>query len=229
MGVQVIPENTTDSNLRWVLETTHRLSRQAGLKKMPEVGVYNGQELNAFATGPSKNNALVAVSVGLLNSMDKDEVEGVLGHEVAHVANGDMVTMALVQGIVNSIVIVVAHVVTQIIDNALRNDNGRGGLGGFAGFMVYNLIYNLIAFLAYPLVAYISRWREFRADQGGAQLAGREKMISGLRSLQKHVDEINTEHKSLATMKISNKPGFLNLWSTHPPLEKRIQRLQMGN
>ena len=230
MRVQVIDPRTHDPSARWLVETTHRIAKKAGIEKMPEVGVYDSPELNAFATGPTKNRALVAVSSGLLNGMNEQEVEGVIGHEVAHIANGDMVTMTLVQGIVNAVVIFFAQIITSVIENAFRGEDGRGGLGFFARFFIYNLIYNLLAFLAMPIVAYVSRWREFRADAGGAQLAGRDKMISGLQALKSYVDRVENSHESVATLKISNRPSKLSiLWSTHPPIDERIKRLQMGH
>ena len=231
MGVQVIHKNTHNSEHKWIMDTTHRLARKAGLKKMPEVGYYDNHELNAFATGPSKNNSLVAVSTGLLHSMNKNEIEGVLGHEVAHIANGDMVTMTLVQGVVNAVVILFTHIIMNVIDNLLRDENGRGGLGFFMRFFVYNAIHAMLAFAAMPLVAFVSRMREYRADAGGASLAGREKMIQGLKVLKSRVLEVDTQHQSFATLKISNKPqsSLLRFWSTHPPIDERIRRLERGH
>lgn len=226
MGVKIISPSTHDPKLRWVLETTHRLSKRAGLMKMPEVGYYESREINAFATGPSKNNSLVAVSSGLLNNMNENGVEGVIGHEVAHIANGDMVTMTLVQGVVNAVVICLAQIIVQLIDNALRGNRSRGGLGFFGRIFIYQMIYSLLAFAAMPIVAFVSRIREYRADAGGAKLAGRDKMIEGLRELKQFHDHIETSHKSLATLKIAGKNSFLRFWSTHPPLDDRIKRLQ---
>ena len=232
LSIKMISENERSPEHRWVIETTHRLAKKAGLTKMPEVGIYDSPELNAFATGSSRNNALVAVSTGLLRSMNKNEAEGVLGHEVAHVANGDMVTMALVQGVVNAIVIFLTHLIMNIIENALRDENGgRSGLGFFMSIFIYQIIYSLLAFAAMPLVAFVSRMREYRADAGGAVLAGRDKMIQGLKALQAYVNQVDTSHQSLSTLKISNKPAassFLMFWSTHPPLDERIQRLERG-
>ncbi len=225
--VKIIDETSPQHG--WIVNTTHRLARKAGLKKMPEVGYYESPEVNAFATGPSKNNSLVAVSAGLLHHMNKDEVEGVLGHEVAHIANGDMVTMALVQGIVNSVVILAAHIITNIIENFFRDEeSGHGGLGFFARFFIYQAVYSLLAFAAMPVVAFVSRMREYRADAGGATLAGREKMLAGIKALKNCL--IDTQHESFATLKISNKPkaSLLRFWSTHPPLDDRIARLERG-
>lgn len=228
MGVQTITANNTHPDYQWVRDTTYKLAKKAGIEKMPEVGYYNSPELNAFATGPTKNNSLVAVSTGLIQSMDKDEIEGVLGHEVAHIANGDMVTMTLVQGVVNAVVIVFTHLIMQVIDNIFRDEQGRGGLGFFMYFFVYNFFHGLLAFLAMPVVAFVSRMREFRADAGGATLAGREKMIQALKALEAGLQHVNTEHESFSTLKISNKPSLLRLWSTHPPIKERIRRLERG-
>ncbi len=228
MGVKVIPPNTTDPRFRWVLETTHRCAKRAGLLQMPEVGYYQSNEINAFATGPSKSNSLVAVSTGLIDNMNKDGVEGVIGHEVAHIANGDMVTMTLVQGVVNAVVICLSQIIVQLIASALRGNRGRGGLGFFGTFFIYQLVYSLLAFAAMPIVAFVSRIREYRADAGGAKLAGRDKMIEGLKELKRFYNHIDTSHKSLATLKIAGKSSFLRFWSTHPPLDDRIKRLQTG-
>ena len=229
MGVQIIASDERDERLRWVLETTHRLSKKAGLMKMPEVGVYHSPEINAFATGPSRKNSLVAVSTGLLNSMNRDGAEGVIGHEVAHIANGDMVTMTLVQGVVNTVVIIVAHIIVNFIKAMLRqNRTGHGGMSIFMHYLIYNIVHSILAFAAMPIVAFVSRIREYRADAGGAKLAGREKMVMGLRELKRFIEGIDNRHPSLSTLKISSKPSILRFWSTHPPLDERIKRLQTG-
>ena len=230
LRLQMISDKETSSEYRWIRDTTHKLARKAGLTKMPEVGVYQSPELNAFATGPSRNNSLVAVSSGLLTRMNENEIEGVLGHEVAHIANGDMVTMTLVQGVVNAVVVFLSHIVMSIVENAFRDEHGRGGLGFFMHMIIFNLIYNMLAFAAMPLVAFVSRWREYRADAGGAMLAGREKMIGGLKVLQSHIERLETSHHSLSTLKISGKApsSLLRFWSTHPPIADRIRRLERG-
>jgi heat shock protein HtpX len=236
MGVKVIdPETTYDSSLRQLVNTVHLLARQAGLLTMPEVGVYESPEINAFATGPTKNRSLVAVSSGLLNSMDQRSLEGVLGHEIAHIANGDMVTMTLLQGIVNAFVMFAARAIAFAIDNFLRGDRDRegGGLGQIGYMLTVFVLEMVFMLLGSIVVASFSRWREFRADKGGAQLAGREKMIAALRSLQR-VTEINMAPESqgapaYAAMKISsNKTTFMSLFSTHPALDDRIARLEQG-
>lgn len=227
MGVQLI-DPQTQGEYGDLVRTVHRLAKSAGLSKMPEVGVYPGQELNAFATGPSKNNSLVAVSEGLLRHMTRDEVEGVLGHEVAHIANGDMVTMTLVQGVINAFVMFFARIATFALDQFLRGDDEEGqGLGGFAQIGVTILFEILFGLVGMVIVAWFSRQREYRADQGGAQLAGKNKMVSALRKLQAGIELNSDANPSMAALKISGKPSKLAaLMSTHPPLEDRIMKLQ---
>jgi heat shock protein HtpX len=224
MGVEILDVNGASGNL---VRRVHHLAKSAGIEKMPEVGIYNSPEVNAFATGPSKNNSLVAVSTGLLNSMSDDEVDGVLAHEIAHVANGDMVTMALVQGVVNAFVMFFSRVITMMIDAALRGDDEEGeGLGFFAHMMVVMLLDMVFSFLAMPIIAWFSRYREFRADAGGAKLAGNNKMIAALESLQRNVQNVGQSEGNFQSMKISNKGSWMALFSTHPPLEKRIAALK---
>jgi heat shock protein HtpX len=193
---------------------------------MPEVGIYESPELNAFATGPTRNNSLVAVSTGLLNGMSDSEVEGVLGHEVAHVANGDMVTMTLIQGVVNAFAMFFARIIAFAVSNFVREE-----LGWIVRFVVTIVLDILFTILGSMVVAAFSRYREFRADAGGAKLAGREKMIAALEALRRHVDLNNpNEAPAMNSMKISSKSGgLLALFSTHPPLEKRIQALRSGS
>jgi heat shock protein HtpX len=230
MGVQIVDENSPYGE---IVRKVHALARKANLTKMPEVGIYQSPEVNAFATGPSRNNSLVAVSSGLLNQMGDDEVEGVLAHEIAHVANGDMITMSLVQGVVNAFVMFLSRVVAFAIDNAMRDDEGRGGLGGFARFGVVIVLDMIFGLAAMPLIAWFSRWREFRADAGGAQLAGRHKMIAALQGLQRTIEYADVgetgKEESFASFKISSNKSLAFLFRSHPPLEKRIQALQQGN
>ncbi|MDO9181914.1 MAG: protease HtpX [Bacteriovorax sp.] len=228
MGVKIITIDGPHSDL---VLTVHRLAGRAGLTKMPEVGIYEGDEINAFATGPSRNNSLVAVSSGLLNRMNSSEVEGVLAHEIAHIANGDMITMALVQGVVNAFVMFFSRVVAFMIDQAMRGDkeesNGLSPLVHMFLVMALDIIFGI---LASPLVAWFSRYREFRADKGGADLAGKEKMIMALESLQRaypKLVEVNVENRSqYRSMQISSKKSRIALFSTHPPLEDRINALK---
>jgi heat shock protein HtpX len=225
MGVYVIeqPANATE---QWLVETVARQARQAGIG-MPEVGLFDSPEPNAFATGFSKNSALVAVSTGLLHNMDADEVEAVLGHEISHVANGDMVTMGLLQGVMNTFVYFLATVVGYVVDRALsRSDDERGGFG--MGYYLTQMIAQvLLSALAGIIVMWFSRWREFRADAGGANLAGRGKMIGALRALQR-AHEPQDLPGEFAAFGISGgiAEGFQKLFMSHPPLEERIAALQ---
>jgi heat shock protein HtpX len=221
-GARVLdaPENATE---QWLLDTVGRLAQRAGIG-MPEVAVYDG-EPNAFATGAFRNEALVAVSTGLLMNMTREEVEAVLGHEVAHIANGDMVTMTLIQGVVNTFVVFFSRVVGFVVDRALsRNDQESGGIGYTITVIVCQILFGLLASM---IVAWFSRQREFRADAGSAQLLGnRQPMINALARLGKmHEAELP---QSVAALGISHSGGFFELFSTHPPLEERIAALQHG-
>lgn len=229
MGVQIV---TLDGPHRKLVETVHRLSRKAGITEMPEVGIYQAPDVNAFATGRSKNASLIAVSTGLLQSMNDDEVEGVLAHEVAHAANGDMITMTLVQGVVNAFVMFLSRAAAYAISQALRGNNDDDDrptnpwvMWGLT--MVFDILFG---FLALPIIAWFSRYREFRADEGGANLAGKEKMIAALESLQRSyprmVDSSEKGNANFQSMQISSKVNIMELLSTHPPLEKRIRALK---
>jgi heat shock protein HtpX len=225
MGVEIVDQSSQFTDLVY---TVHNLAKRAGLPKMPEVGIYNSPDVNAFATGPSKSNSLVAVSTGLLEKMSKEEVEGVLAHEVAHIANGDMVTTTILQGILNAFVMFLAHIVMHIIDQFTRDENGRGGLGMFARFFVYNILQTVFGFAAAFVSSYFSRTREFRADEGGARLAGKQKMKMALQKLASQYENLTDpkEQAAFKTMQISSKRmSMMQLLSTHPPLEKRIEAL----
>jgi heat shock protein HtpX len=231
MGVKVIDPNTTDSNARELVATVHQLARNAGLTTMPEVGYYQSPEVNAFATGPTRSRALVAVSTGLLENMRHGEVEGVLGHEIAHISNGDMVTMTLIQGVINAFVMFIARILAFAVANALRRgDDNRGGW--FLQYMLVQVFQVILSLFGMIVVCGFSRWREFRADAGGARYAGRENMINALERLRViHETPIGqySEHSSpaLQSLKISGKSGgLLALFSTHPPIEERIARLR---
>jgi len=234
MGVKVIPPDTTDPVLRQLVETVHELSRSAGLPKLPEVGIYDSPELNAFATGPTKSRALVAVSTGLLQRMGQREVAGVLGHEVTHVANGDMVTMTLIQGLVNAFALFLSRILAFLVTQAMRSRDSRDRGGGWMEFLLAQLFQIVFMMLGMIVVAWFSRLREFRADAGGARLAGRQNMINALQALGRAYDpELATaeaQHaQSFQSLKISGPPGgFLALFATHPPLEERIARLEQG-
>lgn len=219
MGVQVIaqPQNQTE---KWLYDVVVRQSQKAGIG-MPEVGIFQAPVANAFATGMNRNSALVAVSTGLLQSMTPDEVEAVVGHEISHVANGDMVTMALMQGVLNTFVYFFATIIGHVVDRAISGEERGRGMGYYIVQMVAQIA---LGFLASMLVAWFSRHREFRADAGGANLAGREKMIGALRALQRG-DEAEELPGQLAAFGI-NGGGIQKLFMTHPPLEERIAALQ---
>jgi heat shock protein HtpX len=219
-GVKLVNGQTGQAELDWLYATVARLTRQSNLP-MPEVGVYNSGEVNAFATGPSKSRSLVAVSSGLLRSMNRDEVEGVLAHEVAHIANGDMVTMTLLQGVINAFVMFFARVIAFALARGGSRDD-RGG-GSFLMVFVLQIVLGILGSL---ITAWFSRQREFRADRGAASLAGREKMIGALRRLMGSRELVDTSHQALATMKISGGKSWMVFFSTHPPLEVRIAALE---
>lgn len=226
MGVKVInPDQPGSQTEQWLLQTVYRLARTAGLTKMPEVGIYNSPDMNAFATGPSRSNSLVAVSSGLLNRMDQPEVEGVLAHEVAHIANGDMVTMVLIQGIVNAFGMFLSRVIASVLTRSDDRDNRGSG----STFMITMLLDMVFSFLGMFVISYFSRVREFRADAGSAAYGGKERMIKALERLQKETVPPPPENAKLATLQISDRRNrFLSLLSTHPPLEDRIAKLRQG-
>ncbi|NNM80264.1 MAG: protease HtpX [Gallionella sp.] len=225
VGAQVIV-NPYDPTERWLVDTVKRLSLSAGIG-MPEVAIYDAPDVNAFATGWNRNSALVAVSRGLLDNMSKDEAEAVLGHEISHVANGDMVTLALIQGVVNTFVVFFAKLFGIFIDSLLRgkDEQNRGpGIGSFVAEMVAQLVLGVLASI---VVMWFSRHREFRADAGGAALAGREKMIAALERLKVNHEQAAMP-KQMAAFAISDGGGFSRLFMTHPPLEERIAALRAG-
>ncbi|MGN6389753.1 MAG: protease HtpX [Burkholderiaceae bacterium] len=219
-GAHVIDSPSSSTEV-WLLDTVGRLAQRAGIA-MPEVAVYEG-EPNAFATGAFRNSALVAVSTGLLEGMTKDEVEAVLGHEIAHVANGDMVTMTLIQGVVNTFVVFLSRVVGYAVDRAMsRNDDSAPGIGYFVAVMVSQVVFGIGASL---IVAWFSRHREFRADAGSAKLLGSPQPM--MRALAR-LGGVEPSHlsQSLATLGIQNQSGFLGLFSTHPPSAERLAARQ---
>lgn len=229
MGVKVIDPNTHDPQSRALLDEVHQLSRAAGLTVMPEVGVYESPEVNAFATGPTKSRALVAVSSGLLHRMRREEVRGVLGHEVAHIANGDMVTMTLVQGIVNAFVMFLARAIAFALTMTGRDDERSESSGTPMSYYVTSFVLEIVfMILGSVVVAWFSRYREFRADKGGAELAGRNNMIAALEGLRRTIEDVDPKAQpAVAAMKISSRAGgFMRLFSTHPALEDRIARLK---
>lgn len=224
MGVKVIDPNTSEPELAALVQLVHNLAKAANLPKMPEVGYYDSPEINAFATGPTKSRALVAVSAGLLGSMDRAQLEGVLGHEISHIANGDMVTMTLLQGVINAFVMFLARVIAFFLTRSRDGERSSSWMN----FLIIMVLEIVLSAFGMMLVAAFSRWREFRADAGSAALAGSGKMISALEALQRTTQYADlTNNASMAAMKIAGKPKrFFGLFSTHPPLEDRIARLK---
>jgi heat shock protein HtpX len=222
-GAQVIKEPRGAAE-QWLLETVRQQAQAAGIG-MPQVAVFDSPEPNAFATGARRDHALVAVSSGLLQSMNRDEVEAVLGHEVSHVANGDMVTLTLIQGVVNTFVIFLSRAVGFFVDRVvLRNERGLG-MGYFVTMLLAQV---LLGFLAILIVSWFSRRREFRADAGGGRLAGREKMIAALERLKASAPQPLPQQMAAFGIAGGQRSAFARLFSTHPPLEDRIARLRMG-
>jgi len=227
MRLQIVDLNTPDPRVRQLVQSVHNMSRAAGLPKNPEVAIYDSPEVNAFATGPSKSNSLVAVSTGLLSRMNTAEVEGVLGHEVAHIENGDMVTMTLIQGVMNAFVMFFARIAAYAVINAMRTNDQQVGI--FLQFGLVILFQIVFGILGQIVVSGFSRWREYRADAGGARLAGRDKMIAALQRLSASTQLIDKDQTAVAALKISGvRSGLGAMLATHPPLEARIARLRGG-
>ncbi len=221
MGVELL-EPGRAGEFEWLVAMVHDHARRAGISTMPEVGVYRSGEVNAFATGPSRNRSLVAVSTGLLARMNRDEVEGVVGHEMSHISNGDMVTMTLVQGVVNAFVMFLARIIAFAVTQNMKEENR------YVMRAVITLALQMVlCILGMLVVNAFSRYREFRADAGGARLAGRSDMVAALKALQRQFQPAAEAHASIAALKISGKStGIARLFATHPPLEERIARLQ---
>ena len=222
MGVQII-EEPRNANEKWLLDTVAAQAEKAGIG-MPEVGIFDSTQPNAFATGMSRNNALVAVSTGLLMVMDADEVEAVLGHEVSHVANGDMVTLTLIQGVLNTFVIFFSRIIGHIVDRVILKSRGYS-IGYFMTVLFAQMVLGVLASI---IVMWFSRRREFYADEGGAELAGRDKMIAALQKLTDKGEQKDLP-KEMAAFGISGnvaKPSLRNLFSSHPPIHKRIKHLE---
>jgi heat shock protein HtpX len=222
MGVRVItaPQSDVES---WLLGTVERLADRARIGR-PEVGIFDAEEMNAFATGARRNAALVAVSSGLLRSMSRSQVEAVLGHEITHVSNGDMVTLALLQGVLNTFVIFLARIIGSFIDRALfKNDQEESGIGFFLTTMVAQIVLGILASM---IVSWYSRRREFRADRGGADLAGTGSMIAALQALkQSHGAPMPPQMQAFG-INTGSTSGFMRLFMSHPPLDERIAALQ---
>lgn len=222
MGVRVITQPQSDTEI-WLVSTVQRLAGQAGLD-MPEVGIFEADEMNAFATGARRNAALVAVSTGLLRSMSRSQAEAVMGHEITHVANGDMVTLALLQGVLNTFVIFLARIIGGLVDRAiLKNDREGSGLGYFLTTMVAQLVLGVFAGI---IVAWYSRQREFRADRGGAELAGTGNMIGALEVLKRSQGEPMPPQMQAFGINTGSGGGFSRLFMSHPPLDERIAALR---
>jgi heat shock protein HtpX len=222
-GTEIITQ-ARNADEQWLLDTVAELSREAGIK-MPEVGIFPAQQANAFATGWNKNDALVAVSIGLLQRFQKEEIKAVMAHEIGHVANGDMVTLTLIQGVVNTFVLFITRVIVYFIDQFTRNENGEGGLGFIAQMgltVVFDMIFGVIA---HAIVAWFSRYREFRADEAGAKLASNHGMVGALQRLRAESEVPNQMPATLTAFGIAGGK-VSELFATHPPLEKRIEALQ---
>lgn len=224
-GTQIIEQPSNDMEL-WLIETVRRQAQMVNID-MPEVGIFNNPAPNAFATGWNKNSALVAVSTGLLQNMNQDEVEAVLAHEIGHVANGDMVTLALIQGVMNAFVMFFARIIGQMIDRAVFKSENGYGMGYYLTTMVLDMVFGMVAS---AIVMWFSRYREFRADEMGAKLAGRDKMISALNRLKPASQRPDYMPENMKAFAISEgkKDGFsfARLFATHPTLDERIASLQ---
>lgn len=221
MRVQTI-ETPHNEGERWLLQTVKQLSEKARIG-MPEVGIFHSNSPNAFATGWNKNNALVAVSTGLLESMDREEIKAVLGHEIGHVANGDMITLSLIQGVVNTFVMFFARIIGSFIDRAVFKNEDGPGIGFFISSFVSEII---LGILASTIVAWFSRRREFKADQAGSELVSPQAMISALASLQKSYEKPSELSGELVAFGIRGEGKLSALFSTHPPLDKRIEAIR---
>jgi heat shock protein HtpX len=230
LGVVVINAKTATREEQFLLEIVQNYTRRLQLPQVPEVGIYRSPELNAFATGPSKSNALVAVSSGLLNNMRPNEIDGVIGHEMTHIANGDMVTMTLLQGVVNAFSLFLSRVIAYFVSMALVKGEEREESPSFLIYNVLIIFFDILfTLLGSLVVAAFSRWREYRADSGGAVLAGRDNMIAALYRLQNAVGYEDDRAPSVAALKIAHKPSWFELFSSHPPLDKRIERLRYSD
>jgi len=231
MGVQLIdPANPRGRTESEIVDLVRSLCTRLNIRTLPEIGIYTSPELNAFATGPSQDRALLAISSGLLERMDPRSLEGVIGHEMSHIANGDMVTMTLLQGVVNTFVMFFARVLVFALNNAMRRRDDRrgGGLGFFAQYMLIQLLQSVLMLLASPLIYFYSRRREYAADAGSARATGRENMIHALETLKRYTQIQDNRAPALSTFKINGHAQGLValLYASHPPLDKRIEALK---
>lgn len=226
MKVEIIEESENNENLKFVFDSVKKISLEAGLDNMPEVGIYRSEEINAFATGPSKNRSLIALSSGLINRMTKEEIEGIIGHEISHITNGDMITMTLLQGVINAFVMFLARILAFALTSNKKSRSSNTS-GHYFFVYIFQIIFMILGSL---VIAFFSRKREYRADENSARLLGKEKMIKALSSLKTFYDikDLKKEKLAFQALKISNnsKRGLLNLFSTHPALDDRIQRLK---
>jgi heat shock protein HtpX len=232
LGVRLISANSYNMTEKMLYDMVAKLARDARLKEIPEVGIFPSEEPNAFATGPSQSRSLVAVSMGLLKTMNEEELEGVLGHEIAHIANGDMVTMTLLQGIVNAFVMFLSRVLAFFVSNALasRDKDGKSNFS-YLTFSLFTFLFEItFMILGSMVIAYASRIREFKADKGSCELLGKKPMLAALKKLQKLQGitdpEIKTQSVEALMITSSKKKSFLHLFSTHPPLSERIERIE---
>ena len=228
MGVAIVDSHSRDGQERLLVDTVMRLARAARLPAMPQVGIYPSPEVNAFATGPTKSRALVAVSSGLLHRLSQAEIEGVLGHEITHIANGDMVTMTLLQGVVNAFSMFASRAIAFILTQTSRDENNSRKTGPtFSTYILQFVLEIIFTLLGSMLVAWFSRRREFRADAGSVRLAGRAPMTQALQALQRSMPAMRLEASSaIQSLQISGPAGrFLGLFATHPSLEERLHRL----
>ncbi|MBS1983868.1 MAG: protease HtpX [Bdellovibrionales bacterium] len=224
MNIQIVDPQSAQGTERRVYDIVRRAAERAGLPCTPEVGLYESPEMNAFATGPSRGNALVAVSTGLVSAMSESELEGVLGHEVSHIANGDMVTMTLLQGVVNSLVMFLARIVAQIVSGAVEERSRR--TVRFLVVILSEIVFGLVGVM---ITSWFSRRREYRADAGGARLMGREKMVGALEALRDRQRVFDQRAPELQAFKISGRTsGWRSFMMSHPPLEERIEALRRG-
>ena len=227
MGLQIIKPQAASEQERRLFRSVYQLAKMAGLPKMPEVALYHSAEVNAFATGPSKSSSLVAVSTGLLQCLDEQEVEGVLAHEISHIANGDMVTMTLIQGVINAFVMFFSKAIAWAVANAMKGDDEESSPSFFVVFALEMILYAIFGILGALVVSWFSRTREYRADAGAAQLVGREKIRAALERLKSSVSLRDAGgHDAIASLKIaSGKKSLLDFLSTHPSLDERISKL----
>jgi len=231
LGVQLIDKNTSNPQEQMIYQMVAKLSQEKRLPDVPEVGIFRSNEPNAFATGPTKKRSLVAVSTGLINSMSKQEIEAVIGHEISHISNGDMVTMTLLGGVVNAFVMFLARVLAYAVSTALSKDKEGKSSSSYLTFSLFTFLFEIVFMLiGSMIIAFYSRRREFKADEGSAELLGKEPMILALKRLEQlqnsHDPELKTQSVEALMITSSKKKSILHLFSTHPPLSERIKRLQ---